>query len=94
MKNIIILWITILLAGCASVDPHLKTSSTNVKWVLKDDINTWCRNLTDGSFLITYHGCARWKKDFSSCIIYTSKKTNNFVLGHELRHCFEGHFHQ
>ena len=36
-------------------------------------------------------GCAVYNK--YSCTIYTAKTTTMEILGHELRHCFEGKFH-
>jgi hypothetical protein len=37
-------------------------------------------------------GCARYNA--KSCRIITAKTTTMEILGHELRHCFEGRFHE
>jgi hypothetical protein len=29
-----------------------------------------------------------------NCVIYTSTNTTHQILGHELRHCFQGNFHK
>jgi hypothetical protein len=29
-----------------------------------------------------------------TCVIYTSTDTTHQILGHELRHCFQGNFHK
>ena len=37
--------------------------------------------------------CAVWYVPQKQCTIVTSPKVTHTVLGHEVRHCFEGHFH-
>jgi hypothetical protein len=37
--------------------------------------------------------CAVWTKTTNECKIITGPNPNHLVLGHEVRHCFEGHFH-
>lgn len=37
--------------------------------------------------------CAVWTVAKKHCTIITTPNPNHVVLGHELRHCFEGHFH-
>lgn len=37
--------------------------------------------------------CAVWTVSKKHCTIITTPNPNHVVLGHELRHCFEGHFH-
>ena len=46
-------------------------------------------------FGISLQACSFWTKTISgySCDIYLSKKTNNDILGHEIRHCLQGNFH-
>jgi hypothetical protein len=38
-------------------------------------------------------GCAVWTPDFSKCVVFTHITTSYEAFGHEVRHCFEGHFH-
>ena len=38
-------------------------------------------------------GCAFWTYDGKKCQIYVTEGTSQEVLGHELRHCYEGAFH-
>jgi len=40
-----------------------------------------------------YVGCATWNVGLNSCEIFLGKNYDLIYLGHELRHCFEGHFH-
>ena len=37
--------------------------------------------------------CAVWSVPKQECRIITGSLVSHVVLGHELRHCFEGHFH-
>jgi len=39
--------------------------------------------------------CSTWSFSGgqSTCIIFTSKDTDFWILGHEVRHCFQGNFH-
>jgi len=48
-----------------------------------------------GGFGYGVEACTFWDKGFTghSCTIFIGKKTNNDILGHELRHCFVGDFH-
>jgi hypothetical protein len=37
--------------------------------------------------------CAVLFRTSNSCVIYTAKKLSLAILGHEVRHCFEGAWH-
>lgn len=43
--------------------------------------------------LQTVVACAAWSKDAKLCNIYVTPNAPPVVVGHELRHCFEGSFH-
>lgn len=99
--------LSILLTGCSSYILHPReykefiakpnhqrvSKNPTVKWIVLDDATPHCSRLSG----IPMHNnlapiaCATWSNDI--CTIYTSKKTSHMVLGHELRHCFEGYFH-
>lgn len=95
--KILFLPITLALTGCIASGPFIansKTTTTSVTWVQVDDINSHCKKLINRKFDITiYFGCATWTHNFKKCTIYTGKTTDETILGHELRHCFEGNFH-
>ena len=38
--------------------------------------------------------CAVLFQSSSTCVIYTAKRLSLAVLGHEVRHCFEGAWHE
>jgi hypothetical protein len=40
-----------------------------------------------------YFACSKWNPKTSMCFIHIPKDMSSVILGHELRHCFEGSFH-
>jgi hypothetical protein len=88
------------LAGCVLLlDAPLQlvnttriTNSTMVTWELVDDIDAQCRKLGIASEPnSTFYGCVEFTT--TQCKIYTARVTTEQILGHELRHCFEGLWH-
>ena len=47
----------------------------------------------DQAYITPPIACAVWYVSRQECTIYTALNVSQTVLGHELRHCFEGHFH-
>lgn len=68
--------------------------------VVEDDINQACNEANKkagrGYFRQFVAGCAYWSlnKEPRVCLILVSKFTNNDIIGHELRHCLVGTFHE
>lgn len=62
----------------------------SVKFISVDDVAKSCGSLTGFKKAL---GCAVFHEHKKSCQIYVENKTSFTVIGHELRHCFEGHFH-
>lgn len=68
-----------------------------VRWEVRDDVAAYCAwrigmgreqaNLTPPV------ACANWHVEKKTCVVVTGKSTSHVALGHEIRHCFEGHFH-
>lgn len=101
-------WLAIIsaavISGCATyqhpahnptVVVEVGQRTTQVAWVVVEDVNATCRQLG----IVKYPGmeiyaCARWRRDFSYCEIYTGKNTTHHALGHELQHCFDGNYHK
>jgi hypothetical protein len=85
---LLLLATSLMLTGCMShFKPPESPGTRLVTWVVSEDLHE-CAALKQYSHL---WGCAKWS-DFS-CTIYTKPRTSVEVLGHEVRHCFEGHFH-
>jgi hypothetical protein len=95
MKQILLI---ILLTGCSTFTarPYEErvTEATIVTWITVDDIQETCKNLgiKDPGPFRHLLGCVKYSK--KTCRIYTEKITSMEILGHELRHCFEGKFHE
>jgi hypothetical protein len=69
-----------------------------VGWVVADDVAQTCNmamSLAGAKVKYNRHilACAVVYRVSNSCVIYTAEKLTLAVLGHELRHCFEGGWH-
>jgi hypothetical protein len=68
-------------------------------WDVRPDASEYCgqrlaaAGKTVGGMAGTPVACATWVRSTGVCTIVTNANPNHVVLGHELRHCFEGHFH-
>lgn len=76
------------------------THKTKITWETVDDIHTTCNKLNiqlrGKPYTYTVDACSTWSHNVLGqyeCHIITSKTTNNDILGHEVRHCFQGAFH-
>ena len=71
-----------------------KSTASVIRWVVSDDPNTECRQAS-GQKLQDRRGEIRACAVYTSktCTIITGAETSHAILGHELRHCFEGRFH-
>jgi hypothetical protein len=71
-------------------------SDIQLSWDIRPDASEVCAKLFKKSQ--TSNGpapvaCAVWTVAKKHCTIITTPNPNHVVLGHELRHCFEGQFH-
>lgn len=69
-----------------------------VRWELRDDVSEVCMKKVGSvggaqKVMAKPIACAVWHVPTQECVIYTGKQVAHVTLGHELRHCFEGHFH-
>ena len=97
-----------LLSGCYTIaqseyenfaaQPADKRIMNDIQlsWDIRPDASEVCAKLSKKSQ--TTNGpapvaCAVWTVAKKHCTIITTPNPNHVVLGHELRHCFEGHFH-
>lgn len=82
-----------------------QVNEVTIKWITVKEIQKSCeaesKRRGNGGFGFPLDACSFWddKKDFSgktkrTCQIYTSSKTNNDTLGHEVRHCYQGEYHK
>jgi len=91
-------FIALLLIGCGNftVKPYEEriTEATTVTWLAFDEVEKECikAGVKDPGPFRNILGCAIY--DRKRCRIITGKTTSMETLGHELRHCFEGKFHE
>lgn len=76
--------------------------TVKVNWEIQENVADTCvrvmRNSLnekdrDQAYITPPLACAVWYVSRNECTIYTAPTVSHTVLGHELRHCFEGHFH-
>ncbi len=71
-------------------------NQVKLTWEVREDVGEFCRRAqSKGSHVQSGQpvACAIWVKATSECKVITGPNPNHLVLGHEVRHCFEGHFH-
>ena len=96
LKKILPLIMASSMSACVLV-PHseeitLKQPVTSrVVTVVKADPEDIAKACPRASKTPLFHACATWTQ--THCTIYVPEQTYYTVLGHELRHCLEGHFH-
>jgi hypothetical protein len=77
-------------------DATRKTHNTvRVEWRAVDNVREYCSklNIARGFGPIKHEISACSTQDGNLCVIITGKKANMHNLGHELRHCFQGNWH-
>jgi hypothetical protein len=73
--------------------------ATEVRIMTVNDISDRCQQESHkrgfGGFPYKVHACSFWNEGGSrKCTIYLGKMTNMHQLGHEVRHCYQGSWHQ
>lgn len=97
------------LVGCNTLPPEEYLSFTpapaskrimnqvKISWEVRDDVADFCAKSKgmskDAAFLTPPIACAVWNTPRKECTVVTGTQTTHTALGHEIRHCFEGHFH-
>jgi hypothetical protein len=71
------------------------TKTMSVTWHVVDNPLAECdkesKRVGNGGFAYKVQACAFWTK--TQCTIITGKRDNHDTIGHEFRHCFQGHWH-
>jgi hypothetical protein len=77
---------------------HRIMQEVKMRWLVRDDVAQYCARAIqmgqEQAFITPPLACAVWDKSTKECTIVTGPKVSHMVLGHEVRHCFEGHFHR
>lgn len=91
----IILLISVMIVGCSGPKYNFTTSSGVVQWhkgSLADIQKQYVGGQLRGTDIFLIRGCYKMIEDV--CHIYVQDGEENFAyLGHELKHCFDGRFH-
>lgn len=73
-------------------------NQVRINWEVRDDVAHFCAHAKsmgrEQSYLTPPMACAIWDILKAECTVVTGPVTSHVALGHELRHCFEGHFHR
>jgi hypothetical protein len=73
-------------------------NQVRVTWEVRNDVAHFCAHAKsmgrEQSYLTPPMACAVWDIMKAECTVVTGPVTTHVALGHELRHCFEGHFHR
>jgi hypothetical protein len=78
------------------------TNKSNINWIQVVDPAAACEYVSKkkgyGGFPNPVLACAFWDWDKTRkeavCTVYTGAETSMHILGHEMRHCFQGTFHK
>lgn len=102
------LWLAVGVCGCASIGEaefHAFTpkapekrlmNQVKLTWEVREDVGDFClraQNNQGNLMRVKPLACAIWTAATQECKVVTGPNPNHVVLGHEVRHCFEGHFH-
>lgn len=91
MKKVLLILITslFLMTGCLSI----RSDSIPVVWIKVnnyEEATSWCASYSRSRSYPAVRGCQYWSD--KHCVIVAPKE-DHVVIGHELRHCFDGNFH-
>lgn len=77
------------------------TNKTIMVWEQVDNIQEACeaasRKYGNGGYGYKIDACSFWFKNNKGedvCRVLTPKQVNMWTIGHEMRHCFQGRFHE
>ncbi len=65
-------------------------------WEVRADAVFYCQRVQQDyqrDAALTVAACSIWSRSTNECTIVTTPNPDHVVIGHEVRHCFEGHFH-
>lgn len=78
-----------------SIRQNMMTNTSTITIRSVDNVREACeaesRKRGNGGFGFALNACAFWED--KKCTIIVGPRVNNDILGHEVRHCFQGNFH-
>lgn len=103
-----IMAILLFLSGCQQIPSSEYTQFTpldekkrimnrvKLTWEVRADAVSYCQRVQQDyqrDAAMTVAACSIWSRSTNECTIVTGPNPDHVVIGHEVRHCFEGHFH-
>jgi len=76
------------------------TNQTKITWKAVSNVQAECnkesKRLAGRDFGYAVQACSFWEKENGqdTCTIITGKHTSMHSIGHEMRHCFQGNWHE
>lgn len=72
-------------------------NTVKLRWEVREDVAAFCASASgmdkERAYTTPPLACAIWSRATRECTLVTGPRTTHLALGHEVRHCFEGHFH-
>ena len=73
-------------------------SEIRLRWMIREDAGEYCQQqLKRPAASATSPlplACALWNAKTKECTVVTKPTTTHVIMGHEVHHCFSGHFHK
>ncbi len=73
-------------------------SEIRLRWMIREDAGEYCQQQLKRPPTFTQStlplACALWNTQTKECTIVTKPTTTHVIMGHEVHHCFSGHFHK
>lgn len=73
-------------------------NTVKMRWEVREDVAAYCAAASgmdkERAYTTPPLACAIWSQARQECTVVTGRVTTHVALGHEMRHCFEGHFHR
>ena len=73
-------------------------SEIRLRWMIREDAREYCQaQLKRPPASPTTPlplACALWNTHTKECTVVTQPTTTHVIMGHEVHHCFSGHFHK
>ena len=63
----------------------------SIRWVVLDNVSAFCQSKVPLVGTQRVLACSEYTN--KTCTIYTGRSTDMAIVGHEIRHCFEGQWH-
>ena len=73
-------------------------SEIRLRWMIREDAGEYCQHQLQRPAASLKSplplACALWNTKTKECTVVTKATTTHVIMGHEVHHCFSGHFHK